>query len=396
MSAPRVRPRLVHLTTTDMSLDWLLRPQLLAFADAGYEVFGVSAPGPHVEALEAAGIRHVALGHATRSMAPADDVRAFAELHAVLRQLRPTIVHTHNPKPGIYGRVAARATGTPIVVNTVHGLYAVPDDPVAKRVVVYGLERLASACSQAELVQNREDLETLARIGVPRSKLHLLGNGVDLARFDPERADVDGRAELRASVGATDDDIVVGLVGRLVAEKGYREVFAAARLLRDRRPHIRFVVIGPDDPDKADAITRAETDEVAATANVTFLGARTDVDQWYTAMDLYLLASHREGFPRSAMEAGAMGLPVVTSDIRGCREVVVDGRNGYLVPARDPIAIAEAVASLADDAGRRAAFSRAARDHARAHFDQQAVIDLTLGVYERLRGTAARGGRRPA
>jgi len=390
------RPRLVHLTTTDMSLDWLLRPQLLAFAAAGYEVFGVSAPGPHVEALRAAGISHVALGHATRSMAPADDVRAFAELQAVLRELKPAIVHTHNPKPGIYGRVAARLARVPVVVNTVHGLYALPEDRLAKRAVVYGLERLASTCSQAELVQNPEDLATLATIGVPPTKLHLLGNGVDLQRFDPARAEPGGRARLRASVGAQDDDILVGLVGRLVAEKGYREVFAAARLLGSRPTKVRFVIIGPDDPDKADAITRAEMDAVGADAPVTFLGARTDVDQWYAAMDLYMLASHREGFPRSAMEAAAMGLPIIATDIRGCREVVVDARTGYLVPVRDPIALAEAVAALATDARRRAAFAAAARAHARAHFDQQDVIDITLGVYERLLDTAARGGRRPA
>ncbi len=387
------RPRLVHLTTTDMSLDWLLRPQLLAFAKAGYDVVGVSAPGPHVEALRASGVRHVGLEHATRSMALGDDARAFRELVAVLADLRPDIVHTHNPKPGIYGRVAARLRRVPVVVNTVHGLYATPGDGLAKRAVVYGLERVASTCSQAELVQNREDLETLAAVGVPRSKLHLLGNGVDLTRFDPGRADPQVRAALRASVGAAPDDVVVGLVGRLVAEKGYREVFAAAQLLRDRMPNVRFVVIGPDDPAKRDGIHADELARAAARAHITFLGSRDDVADWYTAMDLYLLASHREGFPRSAMEAGAMGLPIVATDIRGCREVVVDGRNGYLVPVRDPIAMAEAVSFLAGDPARRRTLAAEARVHAERHFDQQRVIEITLAVYERLLDTASRVDR---
>ncbi|MGZ4785922.1 MAG: glycosyltransferase, partial [Acidimicrobiales bacterium] len=118
------RPRVVHVTTTDMSLAWLLGPQLRAFADAGYDVVGVSAPGPYVAELEAGGIRHVPLRHATRSMAPHHDVLAFVELRRVLRGLQPDIVHTHNPKPGWYGRVAARSVGVPVVVNTVHGLYA--------------------------------------------------------------------------------------------------------------------------------------------------------------------------------------------------------------------------------------------------------------------------------
>ena len=139
------RPLLIHLTTTDMSLDWLLGPQLEAFAGAGYEVVGVSAPGPHVPALEARGIAHVPLASSTRSMNPAQDLRAAAELVGVLRRLRPSILHTHNPKPGWYGRVVGRATAVPVVVNTVHGLYARPGDPLGTQAVVYGLERLAAA-----------------------------------------------------------------------------------------------------------------------------------------------------------------------------------------------------------------------------------------------------------
>lgn len=377
------RPRLLHLTTTDMSLDWLLGPQLSAFADAGYEVIGVSAPGPHVAALEAQGIAHVPLANSTRSMDPARDVRAAAELVGVLRRLRPAILHTHNPKPGWYGRVAGRLTGVPVVVNTVHGLYARPGDPLAKQAVVYGLECLASSCSQAELVQNPEDLETLAGIGVPRSKLVLLGNGVDLDRFDPVRLGT-AREAARSVMGASQDDVVVGLVGRLVAEKGYREVFAAARMVRDRHPQVRVVVIGPDDPAKADGISAAELADASARSGLTFLGARDDVDALYAGMDLYVLASHREGFPRSAMEAAAMGLPIIATDIRGCRQVVDHGRTGVLVPVDDAVAIAEAVSWLATDAEVRAAMGTAGRARAAADFDQRQVIETTLATYERL------------
>ena len=379
------RPVLVHLTTTDMSLDWLLGPQLSAFAGAGYDVIGVSADGDHVPALAERGIDHVALASATRSMDPRRDVQAFAELVGVLRRLRPTILHTHNPKPGLYGRVAGRLTRVPVVVNTVHGLYALPEDRLAKRAVVYGLERLASTCSQAELVQNPEDLETLARIGVPRDKLVPLGNGIDLERFDPDRLPAGARQAARAEMGVEPHEVVVGLVGRMVAEKGYREVFAAARSLRARCPEVRFVVIGPDDPDKADGITAAEIEDAARDGGVRFLGRRDDVDALYAGMDLYVLASYREGFPRSAMEAAAMGLPIVATDIRGCRQVVDDGRTGVLVPVADAIAVTEAVGWLARSPDVRSAMGAAGRDRARSAFDQQSQIDTTLETYERLR-----------
>jgi glycosyltransferase involved in cell wall biosynthesis len=393
MSERGGRPRLVHLTTTDMSLDWLLGAQLHAFADAGYDVVGVSAPGPHVAALETAGIRHVPMVHATRSMSLGRDARALAEVRRVFRDLQPDIVHTHNPKPGVYGRLAGRAARVPVIVNTVHGLYALPEDPLRKRAIVYGLERVASACSDAELVQNAEDLETLAAIGVPRRKLHLLGNGVDLDRFDAARVAPEVRAKHRASMGIGAGDVVVGLVGRMVAEKGYREVFAAATMLRSSHPEVRIVVIGPGDPAKADAISAAEVADAERSGNVLFLGSRSDVDELYTAMDLYVLASWREGFPRSAMEAAAMGLPIVTTDIRGCRQVVTDGENGLLVPVRDAVAMAEAIGALARDATKRAAMAKAAREKACREFDQRRVIDITLETYERLRGRAAAASR---
>lgn len=380
------RPRLVHVTTADISLSLLLGPQLRAFRDAGYEVIGASAPGPFVAELESWGIEHRPLTHATRAMAPHRDAAALAELYRLFRDLRPAIVHTHNPKPGVYGRLAARGARVPAVVNTVHGLYALPEDSWHKRAVVYSLERLAARGSDAELVQNPEDIDTLLGIGIPSNKVRLLGNGVDLDRFtlpDPAVRDA-----VRAELGVGPDAVVCGVVGRLVWEKGYREVFAAARRLRTTAPDVVVVVVGPDDPEKADGVDAAAI-AAAEADGVRFLGMRDDVERLYAGMDLYVLASYREGFPRSAMEAAASGLPVVATDIRGCRQVVESGRTGLLVPVRDAVALAEAITTIANDADRRTAMARAARTKAEAEFDQRTQIRITLETYARLLGSAA-------
>ena len=382
------RPTVVHVTTTDISLELLLGPQLRAFRDAGYDVIGMSAPGPHAAKLASDGIRHVAIEHASRSVGITNDALAGRELYHRFRDLRPDIVHTHNPKPGVYGRLAARAARVPVIVNTVHGLYAQADDPLAKRTAVYGLERVAAFCSHAELVQNPEDLETLARLGIPRRRLHQLGNGIDLARFDPEAVTEPRRRALRAEMGAGANDVLCGAVGRLVWEKGYLELFNAAASLRDKYPHLKFVVVGGSDPEKADAISDADAEIAAREGGVRFLGHRSDVDELYGAFDLYVLASHREGFPRSAMEAAAMGLPVVATDIRGCRQVVDDGVTGLLVERQNARALAGAIDSLVADPERRLSMGRAARAKAAAEFDQQRVIDITLAVYSELLGRA--------
>ena len=379
-----MKRRLIHVTTTDMSLELLLGPQLSAFVDAGYEVIGASAPGRYVAAIEARGVEHLPLEHATRSMAPRHDAAAFGELWKRFRERRPDIVHTHNPKPGVYGRLAARAARVPAIVNTVHGLYAMPGDPLVKRAVVYSLERAAAAASHAELVQNVEDVPTLRSLRIPAEKLTVLGNGVDLQRFRRDRLSSEARIARRSEWGVGPDDVVCGAVGRLVWEKGYRELFDAARSLRTTHPNLHFVVIGGLDIAKADQLGTADLEAVEREANIHFLGLRDDVEDLYGAMDLFVLASHREGFPRAAMEASASGLPVIATNIRGCRQVVEPGVNGVLVPVADVDALGKAIGHLAADAPRRHAMGIAAVEKSKHDFDDRQIIETTLATYDRL------------
>ena len=218
----------------------------------------------------------------------------------------------------------------------------------SRKAVVYALERAVSMCSGAELVQNPEDLEVLTRLGVPSDKLVLLGNGVDLQRFRPETNE-HSRREARADLGVDGDAVVVGMVGRLVWGKGFSELFAAAESLRERHPEVVFVVVGGSDPDKADAIPPEKLAAARRRGRIVFAGERDDMEHVYPAFDLFALPSYREGFPRSAMEAAASGLPVIATDIRGCRQVVSHGRSGLLVPLHDPARLAGAIEELVLD-----------------------------------------------
>ena len=378
------RPRLVHLTTTDMSLDWLLGPQLRAFAAAGYEVIGMSAPGPHVEALRAAGIDHVALSAFTRSTDVRSDLRGIRQLSAALRTTAPDILHTHNPKPGVLGRIVGRVRRIPLIVNTQHGLYAQPDDPPRRRWPVYAVEGLAGRLSHVELVQNEEDVTTLVEtLHVPADRVRHLGNGVDLGRFDPGTVDAATRLNVRAGWGVT-DEVVCLSVGRLVREKGITELLEAAHRLRLGGSSVRLVVVGPLDLGKHDAVDDS-TIAAAAADGVVFTGTRTDMPECYAAAELFVTASWREGMPRAAMEASAMGLPIVATDIRGNRQVVADGETGLVVPVRSADGLAGAMGRLATDDDLRRRYGAAARERAVVEFDQQRVIDRTLDAYRLLR-----------
>jgi glycosyltransferase involved in cell wall biosynthesis len=305
------------------------------------------------------------------------------EMWSTFRRIRPDIVHTHFIKPGTLGRPAAWLARTPVVVNTVHGIYATAESRPALRMLVHNIERVASHCSAAELVQNPEDVDVLANLGVPRSKLQVLGNGIDLERFSATAVDPGRVSAARAEMGAHAGEVLAGVVGRLVREKGYREIFAAAKILRVTHPEVRIIVVGPEEPDKHDAITAGEIAD-AKRSGVLFLGMRDDLEVLYAAFDLVLLASHREGFSRSGMEAAAMGLPIIATDIRGTRPVVEPGSNGLLFPVGDVQALVDGVAALATDSERRIAMGDRGRRKALSEFDERRVIETTLELYERL------------
>lgn len=379
--------RVAHIATIDLTLRAMLLPQLRYLREQGFDVTGISAPGPWTKDLEAEGIRHIPWHNATRAWNPKADARAFRELAGIFRRERFDIVHTHNPKPGLMGRFAGRLTGVPFVVNTVHGLYATPEDRWRKKVPILGLEWLAARCSDFELYQSEEDLNWARRMGlVRRAKSALLGNGIDLTRFDPSVVPQARLAELRRELGIPADAPVVGTVGRLVAEKGYRELFEAAAAVRREQPEARFLVVGDADPDKPDAITSEELR--AAGENVIFVGWREDVRDLLGLMDVFVLPSWREGVPRSAIEAAAMGRALVLTNVRGCREVVRDGIEGLLVPPRDPASLTTALLDVLTDAELRDRFGTAARLRARMRYDEASVTRRVLNSYRPVSGFA--------
>lgn len=359
--------RLAHLTTVDMSLALLLATELEADKEQGHTVFGISAPGPYVERVQALGVSHVPIRSLTRSWSVVSDLRAFVELFRTIRALKLDVLHTHNPKTGVMGRIAGRLAGVPVVVNTCHGLWARPDDRWLKRLFVYGLEALAIRFSDFELFQNAEDAHTLRRF-LKKGRWKVVGNGVDLERF---QFDVAGRQRVRAELGIADDELLVGTVGRRVREKGMAEYAEVAHQLSDRAT---FVWVGPtDDTDAAATVPHLDA--------VRFVDERTDMPAVYSAFDVFVLASYREGFSRASMEAAACGRPMVLSDIRGCREIGTEGVHVLFAAAGDPHALRNAVRRLLDDPGLRARLGGTAQERARAEFDQREVAAVSLRAY---------------
>lgn len=377
--------KVAHITTVDLSLHYLLLNQLRSIQQAGYEVVGVSSPGLDVPAVEAAGIRHIAVQITRHPFTPLQDLKTLWQLYRIIRREGFAIVHTHTPKPGFLGQVAAKMAGVPVIVNTLHGFYFHDHmHPVLRRFYIM-LEKIAARCSDVILSQNREDIKTAIGEHIcPPEKIRHLGNGIDVQRFNPASLTPQDIAGKRLEVGLPEGARVVGFVGRLVREKGLLELFAAARIVRERLPNVRFLFVGQVDSEKRDALTPDTAQEYGIADICHFLGRRQDMPGLYALMDVFVLPSHREGFPRAPMEASAMKVPCVVTDIRGCREVVEHGRNGLLVPLGDVQALAEAIVELLTDREKARRMGEEGRRMARERFDEQLVFEKVKAEYARL------------
>jgi glycosyltransferase involved in cell wall biosynthesis len=365
--------KICQLCAVDFTLYHFILPLMQAERAAGHEVVGICADGPWLKAVEARGFRTVAVPF-ERSLNLASHWRAYRRLERVFRAERFDMVHVHTPIAGLIGRLAARRARVPRVVYTAHGFYFHDRMPALKRRLFIALERLGGRVTDVLFTQAQEDAEAARQHGLCRGGvIEAIGNGVDVERFHPPQGEAE-RAATRARFGAPDDRVVILMIGRLVAEKGYPELFEAMRGLDaelwvagERLPsdHARSVAL-PND-----------------LSNVRSLGHRKDVPDLLRAADIFVLPSHREGMPRSIIEAMMTGLPVVATDIRGAREEVVEGETGLLVPVGDPAALRAALAALIADPVRRARLGAAGRARALELYDERKVIERqmrTLGL----------------
>jgi glycosyltransferase involved in cell wall biosynthesis len=326
-------------------------------------------------------VRAIPLSRSTVN--PLREWLSYRALARVYREERPDLVHHVTVKPVIYGTRAARVGGVGAVVNAVTGLGFVFTSPGLRgrvmRAIVSALYRRALVHpNMAFIFQNEDDRERfLADLSIPPSAAHLVrGSGVDLVTFAP--------------APEPEEPPVFVLVARMLGDKGVREFVGAAATLRATHPDWRFVLIGDVDPGNPSSLARDQLERWRAEGVVDWLGHQEDVAARLAGCHVVVLPSYREGLPKSLIEAAAAGRPAVTTDVPGCREVVVDGVTGLVVSPRDEIALAAAMRRLGEDAALRARMGRAARLRAEALYGLDGVVCETFRIYESVLAVAAK------
>lgn len=334
----------------------------------GYEVVAVAPPDPHVAKLEALGCRFVPIGMDSRGISPVKDAKLLADYLRILRRERPAAYLGYTIKPNVYGSIAAHRLGIPVINNIAGlGIAFARNDWLNK--VVRLLYRLALGRSNTVFFQNRDDRELFLAAGFvnPARARILPGSGVDLRRFSPQPA-------------SPGDGLSFVLIARLLRTKGVADFVEAARLVRAQRGDARFRIAGIFDEAHRDGISRAEMDAWVGEGAVEYLGALDDVRPALAAADCVVLPTfYPEGTPRGLLEAAAMGKPIITTNVPGCRDVVEEGVNGYLCSARDPAGLAAAMIRVLDlPVEIRARMGSASRAKAVAEYDERIVIERYL------------------
>lgn len=372
--------KICQLAAVDFTVYHFLLPLMRALRDEGHEIVVVCSFGSLVASIEAEGFRVETIG-IQRSYNAIAHYRSYCTLVDFFEREQFDVVHVHTPIAALIGRLAAARAGAARIVYTAHGFYFHERQNRIARTAFQLLEWIAGRYTDVLFTQSQEDAEAGRKYRLCAGGLiTAIGNGVDPTVFRPAtESELSERNRLREEFRATKDEVVILMVGRLVAEKGYIELLEA---MKSVEAHL-WIVGKLLDSDRSDDIEDAFTsilDDPNMRDRISFLGYRDDVAEVMRAADIFTLPSHREGMPRSIIEAMMTSLPVVATNVRGSREEVVDGETGYLVPVSDATQLSNALHDLVSDKELRRNMGRAGRLRAEALYDEADVIQRQIEI----------------
>lgn len=388
MPATPRRPKLLIAINTSWNVVNFRAGLIRGLIAEGYDVVVAAPRDRYSDSIEATlGCRYVPLPLDGHSRSPVADTGLFARYLRLLRAERPDAFLGFTVKPNVFGSLAAAMLSIPRI-NNVAGLGSVFNERSVTARIVVMLYRSALRGSARVFFQNRDDLASFVEQGiVRRQQADLLpGSGIDLHRFRPIQRII-----------APGSPLTFLLVARLLREKGIAELAEAAHIVRQCHPGTRVQVLGPLDTRNPAAVSAAQVDSWTASGDIEYLGVSDDVRSVIADADCVVLPSYyREGTPRALLEALAMGKPIITTDMSGCRDVVDDGENGFLVPPRDAAALATRMQAIIEaPPARREAMGHSSRLKAERQFDEAIVLQRYLvALGDALRGQRSRGRKR--
>lgn len=377
---PHHKKKILRIATVAMSLDLLLKGQL-AYLDRFFEVRAVSGEDAHLRIVrEREGVVTIDVAM-SRSIHPLKDLKALIRLYRVFRKERPALIHSITPKAGLLSMVAGKLAGVPVRIHTFTGLIFPYKSGFLQRLLIV-MDKILCRCATHIFPEGEGVRKDLQQYGITKKPLKIIANGnvngIDLSYYDPALP-TDSASELPD----TSQHFVFTFVGRLVGDKGINELVSAFHLLNREYSNIRLVLVGPYEHE-LDPLQPDTLETIRNNPHIITPGFVRDIRPYLKRSHCFVFPSYREGFPNVVLQAGAMNLPCIVTDIPGSNEIITEGFNGLICPKKDTNALYEKMKVMLTDDSLRESLTLNARSHIQQLYRQEYVWECLKNEYESL------------
>lgn len=379
--------KLVRVTTVPISLKKLLKGQHHFMFQNGFDVIGVSSNEKELrEVSNEEGVETVAI-NMTRKISPVQDLVSVWKFYKFCKKEKPTIVHSHTPKAGIVAMLGSKLAGVPIRIHTVAGLPLMETKGI-KRSVLNFVEKITYACANKVYPNSTGLYDFILKNKLTHTqKLKVIANGssngINTEYFSPNSIDIEKTTALKQTLNITNQDFVFVFVGRLVKDKGINELIKAFLNVSLSLPHIKLLLVGNYEHD-LDPLDKTTLQQINSNTNIISAGYQEDVRPYFAISNCLVFPSYREGFPNVVLQAGAMGLPCIVTDINGCNEIIKEGVNGSIVPKKDSIALQNSMQKMVQEVSWSNQLKSNSRKMITSHYEQKFVWNALLQEYQEL------------
>jgi len=379
--------KIIRIATVGGSLKILLNGQL-RFMSNYYEIIGVASNDANLldAAAEQEGIKTIEVDM-TRRITPFKDLKAVYELYRIIKKEKPFIVHSHTPKAGTLGMLAAKLAGIPNRLHTIAGLPLL-ESTGKKRMLLNSVEKFTYACATLILPNSFGIKTIILEEGFCRAtKLKILGNGssngIDVSHYSNDAVDKNIATKLKEDLGIVEDDTVFIFIGRVVKDKGINELAEAFDAISKINPKAKLIIVGPSE-DHLDPVDPATESIITTNKNIHAVGLIKDIRPYLFISDIFVFPSYREGFPNVVLQSNAMGIPCIVSDINGSNEIVEHNHNGLIVPTKDVQALKDAMLELLLDPAKTEKLAMHCRDNIVKKYKREVIWKEMLKLYKSL------------
>lgn len=381
-----IENKLIRITTVPLSLDKLLSGQL-NYMNSFYEVTAVASEEDYLKKIGIKeGIKTFTI-EMSRKITPMHDIVSVVKLFLFLKKENPLMVHSHTPKAGTLAMIASKCAGVPIRLHTVAGLPLI-ETKGFKRTLLERVEKLTYSCATMVYPNSKGlyDFIVANKFTEP-SKLKIIGNGssngINTMHFSPELVSQLQKRVLQKKLEIVADDFVFIFVGRLVGDKGINELILAFKNLIKQNPNVKLLLVGMEEKG-LDPLDNSTKEEIKANKNILFVGYQDNIKPYLAISNALVFASYREGFPNVVLQAGAMGLPSIVTDINGCNEIIIDGKNGIIIPVKNSEAIEKAALRMIDEKDFFITLQSNARKMITSRYEQKEIWKAILKEYKQV------------